>query len=119
MGMSNGSIAEKAPVRTLALTFGTNRLYLVGRQDAPLWIRSRGPWQRAINVRWHRLDQIPGHWWMGQCGRHLAILGQGARPALVLEKPGGRWQALIPAGRQSTVLTVPDRARYYARPVKS
>lgn len=110
-------MTEELPARTLALTFGTNRLYLVGRQDAPLWVR--GPWHRALNVRWHRLEQVPGHWWMGQCGRQLAILGQGTRPALVLEKPGGRWQALIPAGRQSTVLTVPDSSRYYARPIRS
>lgn len=117
MSTTHGYIAPGVLTRTLALTFGANRLYLVGRQDAPLWMRSRGPWHKALNVRWHRIEQIPGHWWMGQCGRQLVILGQGPRPALLLEKPGSTWQALVPGGRQSTFLMVPDRHRYDARPI--
>lgn len=103
---------------TLALTFGVNHLYLVGRQEAPLWTRRRGPWQRPVKVAWHRLEQLPGHWWIGQRGRELVILGQGTRPALILQRPGAPWQALVPAGRQSTAVTLPDTERYVVRPVR-
>lgn len=119
MGIANGSSVAARPPRTLALTFGANRLYLVGQQQAPLWIRTRGPWQRALKVSWHRLDELPGHWWLGQWGRQLVILGQGARPALLLAQPDSLWQALVPGGRQSTLVSMPDSRPYLARPIMS
>jgi hypothetical protein len=108
--------ASETPL-TLALTFGGNELFLVGRQEAPLWMRRRGPWRRPVQVSWHRMDQIPGHWWLAQRGRELVVLGQGMRPALMVQKAGAPWQGLIPAGRQSTMVTLPDSSDYTVRPI--
>lgn len=119
MSIVHGSTAGMAPELTLALSFGTNRLYLVGRRDAPLWTRRRGPWQRPITVPWHRLEQVSGHWWLAQRGRELVILGQGPRPALLLEKAGGAWRGFLPAGYQSTVIVLPDADTYTVKPVRA
>lgn len=104
---------EGAMPRTLALTFGANRLYLVGRSAAPLWIRQMGPWKRVLPVAWHRLNEAPGRWWVAQQGDHLVVLGQGQRPALLIARAGSTWQGMIPDGRQSTVVTLPNHPGRY------
>lgn len=119
MSTANDSTAKTSLPITLALTFGANQLYLVGRHEAPLWMRRRGPWRRSVKVYWHRIDQIPGHWWLGQYGKSLVVLGQGPRPALKLKKAGGMWQALVPSGRQSIVVTLPDADSYHVEPIGS
>jgi len=104
---------------TLALIFGKNRVYLVGRNQAPLWMVQRGPWKRPLCISWHRLEAIPGHWWMAQHGRELVILGQGARPALVVERTGTAWQTFLPAGHQSTAIRLPSSGLCQVRPVRA
>ena len=114
MGMANGFHGSAAGFNSqslLALSFGKNRLYLVGRSGAPLWMRKHGLWQKAVTICWRRLEGVPGHWWVGQNGRNLVILGQGARPPLILKK-GTPWRALIPAGYQSMAVQLPDDADY-------
>lgn len=117
MGMTHGFADGSATPMTLALTFGANRLYLVGQQEAPLWLRRRRLRWRPVTVAWKRLDQLPGHWWAGQCGRDFVVLGQGARPALTMQKSGTSWRALLPKGRQSVRIVLPDSACYEVRPV--
>ena len=117
MSMAHDSTAGTLAPLTLALTFGGNQLYLVGRHEAPLWMRRYGPWRRSVKVRWHRIDQIPGHWWLGQSGRSLVVLGQGPRPPLKLRRVGDAWQGLVPPGRQSIVVTLPDSSLYEVVPV--
>ena len=117
MSMAHGKTVGPSTTLTLALTFGGNQLYLVGRHQAPLWMKRRGPWRRSLRVRWHRIEQIPGHWWLGQSGTTLVVLGQGLRPALKLTKDSGAWQALVPAGRQSIVISLPDPDAYSVKPV--
>lgn len=118
MGMTVHNRSLYAPGSlTLALAFGPHRVYLVGRREAPLWRRRRGPFERNLTVVWHRVEHAAGHWWTAQVGRDLVVLGQGARPALVIEKNGSRWQALIPSGYQSTRVQLPDGGRVAVRPV--
>lgn len=117
MGMTHGFADGSAASMTLALTFGVNRLYLVGTQEAPLWLRRCRLRWRPVTVVWQRLDQLPGHWWAGQCGRDLVVLGQGIRPPLTMQKSGTSWRALLPSGRQSVRVVLPDGARYEVRPV--
>lgn len=119
MGMIHNSAVGMSEARTLTLSFGSNRLYLVGRREAPLWMRKRGPWMRPLTVSWHRLEHGPGHWWVAQQGQMMVILGLGTRPALLLECDDPAWQALVPAGHQSTMVMLPDAGRYTARPARS
>ncbi len=119
MSISHNSPILPMPQRTLALTFGPNRLYLIGRREAPLWLRVHGPWQRPIKILWHRLEQVPGHWWVGQSGHYLVILGQGPRPALVLTHPQTAWQALVPSGHQSLVIALPNTVPTITKPVRA
>ncbi|MCY0879020.1 MAG: hypothetical protein OWU84_08770 [Firmicutes bacterium] len=117
MNMADGSRAGPPLTITLALTFGVNRLYLVGPREAPLWMRQRGPWRWALNVTWHRMDEVGGRWWVAQHGRDLVILGQGERPPLLLRDAKGPWQGMIPSGRQSIAVRLPRKHRYDVRPI--
>jgi hypothetical protein len=118
MNMAHGSKAGPSIPLTLALTFGANRVYLVGRQEAPLWIRQRGPWRRSLRVTWHRMDEVPGHWWVAQNGRDLVILGQGQRPPMVLREVRGGWRGLVPSGRQSIAVRLPRLGDYEFQPIR-
>ncbi|NMP21276.1 hypothetical protein [Sulfobacillus harzensis] len=115
--MVHNNVEPSPGSMTLALQFGVNHLYLVGPRQAPLWIRRRGLFERRATVVFHRVDGAPGHWWTAQHGSDVVILGQGVRPALILEKEGGQWLGLLPAGRHSTRVKVPDASPVTVRPV--
>lgn len=119
MSTVNRSELRQHHFLTLALSFGKNRLYLVGPNQAPLWLRQRALWKKPLVVVWHRIDDLPGHWWLGQQGRELVILGQGERPPLLLEREGGRrWQAFVPSGHQSLVVKLPDMSPYRVKVIR-
>lgn len=116
MGPSHKTSLTLGETRILALTQGCHRLYLVGLKQAPLWVRARGPWRRTLNVTWQRIVELPGHWWFGQNGQQMAILGQGARPALVIARADTSWRALVPAGYRSVMILLPDGTDYRVYP---
>lgn len=110
-GTFRGTTAYKDAV----LEFGPNQLFLIGRHEAPVWMRKRVWWRRPVAVTWHRVDYRGRHWWMGQRGRDVVILGQGPRPGVWIEEIGHSWRAMVPKGFYGTRIRLPRDMTVRAR----
>ncbi len=118
MGITRGIANGRSHSRFLVLEEGRDRLYNFPGQDAPVWVRQWGPWRRVLGVQWRSLDRVPGKWWSGAWGPYIAIMGQGRRPAFVVERIGTSWRAVIPSGGQSVIIQMPDACEYRVRPLR-